>query len=126
VTRNNVATRTPDKQHRIGEPRLTRSPNGVVNEYTPYNAGVWAMSSEQSVDSPRLETHLKWLLDELEPRIDAMGLAINDLNIDFFCFSMGASASPPSIPRAILERANRLGIRIETNHYDSTNNESVA
>jgi hypothetical protein len=117
----------PDSQHRRGEPRINRSAKGVVNEYAPYRFGLWSMSSEQWVDSRRLETHLKWLLDELEPCADAFSsLDITDLRIDLFCFSMGASPSPPSIPRSIIERADRLGISVDIDHYDSTNDESVA
>lgn len=85
------------------------------------------MSSKQWVDSPKLETHLNWLLDELEPHADAIrSLDIHELEIDFFCYSCGASASPPSVPRSIISRASGLGISVEIDHYDSSNDESVA
>jgi hypothetical protein len=85
------------------------------------------MSSEAWVDSPRLETHLQRLLDELEPHADTIGsLNIPNLTIDFFCFSMGASPSPPSLPSSIIKRANALGISVEIDHYESTDGESVA
>ncbi len=117
----------PDTQHRCGEPRIKRSAKGVVTEYAPYKFGLWSMSSDQCVDSPKLESHLKWLLDELEPRADAiLSLDINDLKTDFFCYSMGASTSPPSLPQTIIERADRIRIIIDIDHYDSTNDESVA
>ncbi len=116
----------PDTQYRRGEPRINRSSKGIVNEYAPYRFGLWSMSSERWVDSPRLQTHLEWLLAELEPRTDAiLSLDIDGLEIDFFCYSLGSSPSPPSLPNTIIRRADRLHITVEIDHYDSTNDESV-
>ena len=58
--------------------------------------------------------------------IRLLASVIADLKVDIYCFSVGASASPPSIPRVIIERAERLGISIGVDHHDSTNDESVA
>ena len=108
----------PDHQHRVGEPRLTRSRNGNVQEYSDYRGGLWAMSSERWVESPRLETHVDWLLSQLEPLADAIqNLIVNGTRVDFFCFSLGSSEDPPSLPRTIRERAESLGITIEIDHY---------
>ena len=108
----------PDHQHRDGEPRLSRSGKGNVLRYADYRGGLWSMSSESSVESPRSETHLDWLLSQLEPRSDAIrDLLSSGIDADFFCFSSGSSESPPSLPRAIRDRADALGIKIEIDHY---------
>jgi len=108
----------PDHQHRHGEPRLTRLSNGNIQEHAYYREGLWSMSSERCVESPRLETHLDWLLSQLEPRADAIQTIIsNGATVDFFCYSLGSSESPPSLPRTIKERAESLGIKIEIDHY---------
>lgn len=76
------------------------------------------MSSEAWVDSPRLETHLRWLLSELEPRAVEIGVLLSSgVEADFFCFSSGSSESPPALPRSIRDRADALGIRIDIDHY---------
>lgn len=108
----------PDHQHRDGEPRILRTLKGKVQENAPYRGGLWSMSSEQWVESPRLETHLKWLLSQLEPRAAEVQRLIGiGIKVDFFCYSLGTSDVPPSIPRAVKERSARLGITIEIDHY---------
>src|ERR1043165_10275476 len=62
----------PDHSHRNGEPSLKLTRKGVVTEYAPYRFGMWSMSSEHWVNSPRLAVHLEWLLDQLEPHSAAL------------------------------------------------------
>ena len=108
----------PDHTHRDGEPRVRRVKSGQVKEYAPYRAGLWSMSSKMWVQSPRLSVHLDWLLCELEPKADAVrSLLAAGVEADFFCFSSGSTATPPSLPRAIRERAAALGIEIVIDHY---------
>ncbi len=77
------------------------------------------MSSEAWVESPRLETHLDWLLSQLEPRQTAIQELLSaGVDADFFCYSVGSLDEPPSLPRTIRERAETLGIRIEIDHYE--------
>jgi pyruvate kinase len=65
-----------------------------------------------------LETHLDWLLSQLEPRSEAIrDLLESGIDVDFFCFSAGSTEKPPSLPRAIRDRAEALGIRIDIDHY---------
>lgn len=110
-----------DNQHRPGEPRLMRSFKGKVNEYSPYDSGLWSMSSKNWVRSTKLSTHLNWLLDELEPRANEIqSLDVVDLEKIFFCFSAGFTSAPPGIPGNITRRASSLGVRIEIDHYDTT------
>src|SRR5262245_28436933 len=68
-----LALRLPaDHVHRDGEPRLIRAGKGVVEERTPYRGGMWSMSSEQWVDSPRLAVHLERMLNQLEVKGEAI------------------------------------------------------
>jgi hypothetical protein len=109
----------PDHTHRRGEPRIGRDGRtGRVREYAPYRAGQWSMSSERWVDSPRLHMHLLWLLNQLEPKAAAIAeLRRREVEVDFFCFSSGYTKLAPSIPRAVRDRAAKLGITIEIDHY---------
>jgi hypothetical protein len=68
-----ISLRLPsDHIHRDGEPRLRRVRSGQVKEYAPYRGGMWSMSSEKWVQSPRLSVHIEWLLRELEAKADAV------------------------------------------------------
>jgi hypothetical protein len=108
----------PDDTHRSGEPRLKRTRKGLVTEYAPYRFGMWLMSSEHWVNSPRLHVHLQWLLDQLEPHAEALvALRADGAKTDFFCYSSGTVTEPPSLPRTVRERAAVLGITIEIDHY---------
>lgn len=111
----------PDAQFRKDEPRLVRRRSGKIEELPAHQFGHWSISSEKWVDSPQLHIHLAWLLEQLEPKL----AAINDLkslgsDFKFFCFSVGATQSPPSLPRTIRSRAKQLGIEIVIDHYDSS------
>jgi len=108
----------PDHTHRDGETRLRRVRSGQVKQYAPYRGGMWSMSSEKWVQSPRLAVHIEWLLRELEPKTDAVrSLLADGIEADFFCFSSGSTATPPSLPRAIRDRAAALGIEIVIDYY---------
>jgi hypothetical protein len=117
-----LALRLPaDHTHRDGEPRLQRVKSRQVQEYAPYHGGMWSMSSEKWVQSPRLAVHLDWLLRQLEPKADAVrSLLVDGIEADFFCFSSGSTATPPSLPRAIRDRAAALRIKIVIDHYGPT------
>jgi hypothetical protein len=108
----------PDHQHRDGEPRLVRTRAGIVKETVIYHGGQWSMSSKGHVDSPRLETHLDWLLKQLEPHAETIAaFQANGTRTNFFCFTLGTSPDPPSLPRSLRDPAARLGIDIEIDHY---------
>jgi hypothetical protein len=110
-----------DHVHRDGEPRLARSRKGAIVEHAPYRGGMWSMSSEPWVPSPRLAVHLEWLLEQLEPRKAAIAVLLADgVTADFFCFSSGSTRTPPSLPRGLRERAAALGIDIQVDHYDDS------
>lgn len=108
----------PDATHRNGELRFKRTKKGMVMEYGPYRCGMWSMSSEPWVNSPRLAIHLEWLLDQLEPRAEALeAFRMGGAKTDFFCYSSGTVLGPPSLPRSVRKRAATLGILIEIDHY---------
>jgi hypothetical protein len=108
----------PDHTHRRGEPRLRRTHGGQVREYSPYPHGMWSMSSQPWVHSPRLAVHVEWLLRELEPKAaEVRALIASGVEGDIFCYSRGHSLKPPSIPRRLRERAAALGLEIGIDHY---------
>lgn len=82
------AIRLPaDLQYRRGEPNIKRQKNGSVREYSPFRMGHWSMSSQGWVESTKLEIHLIWLLDQLEPVANqVLALEVEGLAVDFFCF----------------------------------------
>jgi hypothetical protein len=115
-----------DATHRVGEPRLNRTKSGDVREYAPYREGMWRMSSRQWVKSPRLSTHIDWLLSELEPKAEEVhGLLKRGIKGDIFCFSEGKTESSPSLPKRIRERADALGLEIVIDHYDIVEEEGA-
>jgi hypothetical protein len=108
----------PDHQHRDGEPRIRRSRNRGLRQYADYRGGMWSMSSKECVESPVLETHVDWLLGEIEPLTDRVRELLADgIEVDIFCYSMGASEIGPSLSKATRKRAESLGITIEIDHY---------
>ena len=110
-----------DHLHRAGEPRLSRKRDGTVVEHAAYHDNMWAICSEKYVDSPRLETHLNWTLDQIEPRaVDVANLMNAGWDVDLYCCSVGTSSDPPSISRGVRQRSDALQIPIGIDHYDSS------
>ena len=82
------------------------------------------MSSRKWVESPVLETHIDWLLGQIEPLEGVVRRLIAEgIEVDIICYSVGRSEDPPSLSRAIRARAESLGIRIEIDHYVETSDE---
>lgn len=76
------------------------------------------MSSKNWVDSPELDVHVRWLLDQLEERKDALTRLLGgDVRADIFCYSFGVDSQPPSLPEVTLARAAALGVQLEIDHY---------
>lgn len=79
------------------------------------------MSSRAWVESPRLETHLDWLLRQLEPHgVAIRGLLESGVTADLYCYSSGSSDMAPSLPRTIRDRADNLGIGIDVEYYQES------
>jgi hypothetical protein len=117
-----LALRLPyDHAHRAGEPRILRRRSDLsVREYTPFRSGMWSMSSESRLRSANLDDHVRWLLDELEARAPAVGRLLEAGAVgDIFCFSSGAPASPPALPKVTLDRVEALGLTLDIDHYGS-------
>jgi hypothetical protein len=78
------------------------------------------MSSKTWVNSPQLDVHVRWLLDQLEERKDALTrLLSGDVRADIFCYSFGVDSRPPELPKTTLARADALGIQVEVDHYSA-------
>ena len=108
-----------DSTHRVGEPRLFRTKSGKVIEHGVYSEGMWQISSKAWVNSSKLSTHIDWLLVELEPKAEyIIELMTQGVKGDIFCYSYG-SDEPPSIPNSIRQRAEKLGLQIDIDHYSA-------
>ena len=111
----------PDTQYRRGESRVRRNRRtGKVSEYPPHKFGMWSFSSEQWVRSPRLEVHLLWFVDQLEPHSTVLRDLQRRCKMDFFCFASGTNDIRPPIPRSVRSRADALGVPIEIDYYPET------
>lgn len=112
------ALRLPhDHVHRMGSPRLSRSKSGKVIDLGDHTEGIWTMTSKGWVDSRKLEVHVQWILDQIEPRAEAIAeLLISGVSGDIFCYSIGTTASPPTLTKATRSRVEALGLRLEIDY----------
>lgn len=108
----------PDSMYRAGEPKLIRTTKGKIIEGPDWTSGFWTISSKLWVDSPKLKVHIEWLLNELEPKAEGIAQLLEQgINADFFCYSIGPNIDPPDIPKMLHQRADKLGLRIDIDHY---------
>lgn len=85
------------------------------------------MSSEKWVESPVLETHLRWIMEQLEPhREKVVEILQSGVRADLFCYSVGYSPDPPGISRETVQRAEALGMKIEIDHYEAHQDEEAS
>ena len=115
------ALRMPsDHEHRNGEPRVVRRrSDGTIREYAPYRQGMWSLSSETWVSSQDLNIHIKWLLEQLEPRMsEVQRLMETGIEADIYCYSAGRTDQPPDIPPDTASRCAALSISIDIAHYE--------
>ena len=109
----------PDHAHRKSDLRISRTKRGKVQVYSPYTNGMWSMSSELWVSSPRLHMHIQWILDQIQPKADALvRIVAPAVSASVVCYSLGKSASPPSIPQALRDRLDELDLPLEIDHYE--------
>lgn len=107
----------PDHVHRKGDLRIGRTKKGRVVQYSPYAAGMWSMSSENRVQANRLEPHVAWILDEIEPVRDRfLGLLAAGVTGDVFCYAFGDERDHV-VTRSTRARAESLGLEIVIDHY---------
>jgi hypothetical protein len=108
------ALRLPaDHSHRRGEPRLQRDRDGAVREYPAYTRGSWSMCSRPWVRSAELDVHLRWLLEQLEPRrAELQRLQAAGAEAELVCHvtELGEEATP--LPAQTLGRCVALGLPV--------------
>jgi len=76
------------------------------------------MSSEPWVQSPVLDTHLRWHLEQLESMASKVkNLIVQGWEVDLFCFSQGKVEEPPPLPAETRKRAEGLGVLIDIDYY---------
>jgi Domain of unknown function (DUF4279) len=87
-----------------------------------WRRGVWSLGTEDAVfaGETELEAHLSWLLDQLEPHVDALHqlIAEQGLKADFFCgcFMAGFQAGL-ELSAGTLLRVGRLQASIGLDIY---------
>jgi hypothetical protein len=101
---------TPDMAHRKGDPRQESGRRGLP----PWSSGLWSIDSSPDVpdEGTRLEDHVTWLLDRLEPQRDQLRqiCAEQALKADFFCgYSLNQSNGGTELASGTLERIAALG-----------------
>lgn len=108
----------PDTAVRKGDPNIERNQKGQVEVFDDFAAGVWVMSSRDWVNTPDINYHVRWILQEVEPRRgeveEMLGIGVRG---DLFCFSRGPSPDHPEVDEALLERVEELGLQIKYDHY---------
>jgi hypothetical protein len=63
--------------------------------------------------------HIQWILDQIQPKADALArIVARAISASIFCYSLGKSASPPSIPQALRDRLDELDLPLEIDHYE--------
>jgi len=110
----------PDRAHRKGDLRITRSKSGSVVTHGEFGTGMWSMSSGVWVSSPKLTTHLEWILEQIRGKGDALArLRAAGVSGDVSCYSLGRTTTPPPLPRAIEKELGDLGLSVEIDHYEA-------
>lgn len=109
----------PDSQHFAGEPRMSRTQAGKVVVYGTYARDMWCMSSKKWLESKKIATHINWLLEQLEPKAeDIYHILDQGATGRISCFVHGTASTPPSYPKALLQRADMLHLPIEIDYYE--------
>jgi hypothetical protein len=113
--------------HRNGEPRIRRAWSGKVHEYSAYLQGMWSMSSKDWVASDDLDTHIQWLLEQLEPRrAELTQLLVSGVEGDIFCYSLGPGEATPTLREDTVDRVKALALSIDIDHYDNADTDDEA
>jgi len=107
----------PDHSHRRGEPRLSLSKSHrIIDRGNSYPSGHWSFSSKGRVSSKRVGTHVRWLLELLQPRAEEVRRLADTYRVRIFCFHM--APHPPSVPGELRDRAVGLGLVIDVDHHE--------
>lgn len=78
----------------------------------PYLQDMWLLESPLG-KRKQLDTHLKWLVKQLEPKFDYLKTLKKKYKIDVFCACTGNSGSGLSLSPAALSIFTELGIKLE-------------
>jgi len=99
------------RSYRKGQPISSRNP-GVLRRVS-----AWILKSPLSDEEP-LASHLKWLVDVVEPRIDVLKALEANCKIDFFCgFSSANGQGGTTLDSGILERLGKIHLDLTIDLY---------
>jgi hypothetical protein len=115
----------PTRTHTKGEPRGFRQKDGSISPSIVWNDSAWILTSPLERDR-NLAEHIKWLLDAIEPR----GEAINALRaectlIRLFCgFASHDGQGGFTLDADTLGRISKLGLNVDLDLYPPTDLEA--
>jgi hypothetical protein len=104
----------PTEAFRRGEPIITKR-----RRYSDHPIGGWILSSRDLVASDDLETHVAWILDQIEPASNAIrSLRAHGNDAALICvFSGGETGDGPTLSPRTLARIAKLEIPVDFDVY---------
>jgi hypothetical protein len=98
-------------------------PAGKYGKAHRRHTGVWLLESEHQITSTSLERHVVWLLEQVEPRAEALAIvrAALDLRADFFCYWVSKTGDGgPELSPTTLRRIAALDVPLGIDFYDDS------
>ncbi len=78
-----------------------------------HQQGTWSLSSRGFVSAPELDAHLRWLLDQLEPRgAELQQLLAAGARAELLCYSPGSDERAQHLPGSTLGRCAALSLPV--------------
>lgn len=109
----------PEISHKKGDSNTSISKKGKLIKYSPYNSGMWSISSKEA-ENAIIEEHINNLLELLEPSKDKLAELFNrGYKMDLFCglFAKGCSQPGLDIDSSTMRRLGELNISIAMCFY---------
>ena len=76
------------------------------------------MSSRDWVEAPDVDTHIVWILDQIEPRAEEISrLLARGIRVDITCCLIDKPEAPPTVPARTLSRVAQLGLELDVDRY---------
>jgi hypothetical protein len=113
-----AVTSIPDGSgHKKGERRISRTKSGKEIDQPPWESGLWHLKSPLPENS-ELESHLIWLLNILEPRLQEIkSLLEPGVRMDLFCAFFKEAQGGVTISQETLERISKFRIQLSLEIY---------
>ena len=109
-----------------GEPRGARRKDGSINPSIVWKDSAWHLTSPLGRDRNWAE-HIQWLLDAIEPRIEAIDALRDDCSlIRLFCgFASHNGQGGFTLDTGTLSRMSKLGLNLNLDLYPPSDPEVI-